>query len=183
MRNRCPSVLLLVAVAACGGDDDGGGGSPADAGNQAADAEPVEADAADGLAGAYARVIPGYETEEACRAENPDELFACVELVSLCAGDEAFILFTDIIFDGVWTGEADTATLTFETWDAAFSDDGTTVFVRQQDGSIASDEVYGDRPFAPSSRELDSLCPSPSRQGDGDAASSSPTGRRPGRAR
>ncbi|HEU5055905.1 MAG TPA: hypothetical protein VFU21_05250 [Kofleriaceae bacterium] len=158
MKNAPLSVLLLVAIAACGGDDDGGGGSPVDAGNLA-DAEPVEADAADGLAGAYARVIPGYETEEACRAENPDELFACVELVSLCAGDRAFILFTDIVFDAAWTEDAGSATLTFETYDAAFSDDGTTVFVEQEDGSIASDEVYGDRPFDRSSREPDSLCP------------------------
>jgi hypothetical protein len=70
----------------------------------------------------------------ATRRENPDELFACVELVSLSGGGEAFILFTDIV-------------------------DDTTVFVQQEDGSIASDEVHGDRPFERSSRELDSLCP------------------------
>jgi hypothetical protein len=142
------SVLLLMA--ACGGDDDGA---------PAADAAAV-IDAAGGeLTGAYRRVTPGYDTEAACRAENPDELFACVELVSLCGDDRAYILFTDIVFDGVWAADGDTATVTFETWDGAFSEDGTTVFVRAEDGSINSDEVYADKPFLPSSDDGDSLCP------------------------
>lgn len=63
------------------------------------------------------------------------------------------------MFDGVWSQAGDSATITFEIYDAAFSQDGTTVFVRQVDGSIESDEVYGDRPFAASSRDEDSLCP------------------------
>ena len=160
MLARLLSILLMISVAAaCGGDDDGGGsGSPADAA-AAVDAAPGEADAAAGLAGGYVRVIPGYDTEEECREANPDKLFSCLELVSLCADDEAFILFTDIVFDGVWTEDSDSATITFEIWDAAFSDDGTTVFVRQEDGSIASDEVYGDKPFEASARDEDSLCP------------------------
>lgn len=155
---RCPGpgVLVLLVAAACGGDDDGG--SPADAGARA-DAAPGGADAAAGLTGAYARVIPGYDSEPQCRAEHPDELFACLELVSLCPDGVAFILFTDIVFDGEWTEEGDTATVVFETWDAAFSDDGTTLFVRQEDGSIASAEVYGDKPFESSARDEDSLCP------------------------
>ena len=159
MLARLLSILLVISVAAaCGGDDDGGGsGSQADAGAEV-DAAPDEADAAASLAGAYARVIPGYDTEEECRAENPDQLFACLELVSLCADDEAMILFTDIVFGGVWSQDGDSVTITFETWDAAFSDDGTTVFVAEN-GAITSDEVYGDRPFAPSAREYDSLCP------------------------
>lgn len=158
-QQRLLSVLLLIAMAACGGDDDdGGGGAPADAASQA-DAEPGAADAAAGLTGAYVRVIPGYDTEETCRSENPDKLFACLELVSLCADDVAYILFTDIVFDAAWAEEGDSATLTFETWDAAFSDDGTTIFARQEDGSIDSPEVYGDKPFEPSARDEDSLCP------------------------
>lgn len=159
-QQRILSVLLLIAVAACGGDDDDddSGGGPADAASQL-DAEQGAADAAAGLTGAYVRVIPGYETEESCRSENPDKLFACLELVSLCADDVAYILFTDIVFDAAWTGAGDSATLTFETWDGAFSDDGTTVFVREDDGSITSDEVYGDKPFEPSARDEDSLCP------------------------
>ncbi|HEY8143310.1 MAG TPA: hypothetical protein VIG06_11590 [Kofleriaceae bacterium] len=158
-QQRLLSVLLLIAVAACGGDDDdGSGGVSADAASQA-DAEEGAADAAAGLTGAYVRVIPGYETEETCRSENPDKLFACLELVSLCADDVAYILFTDIVFDAEWTEDGDSATLTFETWDAAFSDDGTTTFARQEDGSIDSPEVYGDKPFEPSARDEDSLCP------------------------
>lgn len=156
MREQLLSVLLLISVAACGGDDDDGG-SPADAGSGADAAG--GADAAAGLAGGYARVIPGYDTEAACRAANPDVLFACLELVSLCAGGEAYILFTDIVFGGEWVEDEGSATLTFETWDGAFSDDGTTVFVRQEDGALFSDEVYGDRPFDPSGRDEDSLCP------------------------
>jgi hypothetical protein len=153
MRQMLLSVLLLIS---CGGDDDqGGGGSPADAA-AVIDAAP-DADA--GLTGGYRRVVPGYDSEAQCRAENPDKLFACVELVSLCAGDEAYILFTDIVFEATWTGDGDVATLSFETWDGAFSEDGTTEFVREQDGSISSDEVYGDRPFAPSTAAGDSLCP------------------------
>jgi len=159
MLTRLGSVLVLISAAtACGGDDDGGGGgSPADAAAEV-DAAPDEADAAAGLAGAYARVIPGYDTQEECRAENPDKLFACLELVSLCADDEALILFTDIVFDGVWSQDGDSVTITFETWDAAFSDDGTTVFIAE-DGALTSDEVYGDKPFEGSARDEDSLCP------------------------
>lgn len=158
MKYRSLSVLFLISAAACSGDDDGGAGVPADAASEV-DADPEPADAAAGLTGAYARVLPGYDTEAQCREANPDVLFACVELLSLCDGGEAFILFTDIVFGGEWVEDGDSATLTFESWDGAFSDDGTTVFVRQQDGALASDEVYGDRPFDPSSRELDSLCP------------------------
>lgn len=152
MRAQILSVLLLVAVS-CGDSDADDARATTDAASTA-DAEPEA-----GLTGAYRRVIPGYETEEQCRAENPDKLFACVELVSLCSGGEALILFTDIVFDGTWSEDGDRATVMFETWDGAFSDDGTTVFVRGQDGSIASDEVYGDRPFAPSADDGDSLCP------------------------
>jgi hypothetical protein len=152
-------VLVLLWLAACGGDDERGGGeSTADAAS-AADAEPAASDAADGLTGAYVRVVPGYETEAACRAENPDKLFACLELVSLCPDAVAYILFTDIVFDGVWVQDQDRAILTFETWDGAFSDDGNTVFVRQEGGALFSDEVYGDRAFDPSGRDEDSLCP------------------------
>src|SRR5262245_55561280 len=118
MLARC-LFLLLIVPCACGGDDDGQPAADASAG---ADAAPGAADAAQGLAAAYRRVIPSYETEEACRAENSDKLFACVELVSLCAGEEAYILFTDIVFEGVWVEDGDTATVTFETWDGAFSD-------------------------------------------------------------
>lgn len=156
MRERILSVLLLMSLAACGGDDDDGG-SPADAGGGTDAAG--EADAAAGLTGSYVRVVPGYQTEAACRAENPDKLFACLELVSLCGDGEALILFTDIVFDATWVEDQDSATLTFETWDGAFSDDGTTVFVRQEGGALFSDEVYGDRPFDPSARSQDSLCP------------------------
>jgi hypothetical protein len=148
--------VLLTLVAACGGDDDAAPGADA-AG--IADAAPGAADAGAGLAGAYRRVIPGYDTEAACRAEHPDALFACVELVSLCADDRAYILFTDIVFDGTWVEDGESATVTFETWDGAFSEDGTTVFVRAEDGSIDSDEVYGDKPFQPSGDDVDSLCP------------------------
>lgn len=148
--------LLVLSAGGCGGDDDAAPGADAAA---MVDAAPGGADAAGGLTGAYRRIIPGYDTEEACRAEHPDKLFACVELVSLCPGQEAYILFTDIVFDGTWVEEADIATLTFETWDAAFSADGTTVFVRLEDGSITSDEVYGDKPFQPSADDADSLCP------------------------
>ncbi len=156
MLARFLSVLLLIS-AACGGDDDGGG-SPADAAREV-DAAREAVDAASGLTGAYARVVPGYDTEAECRDANPDKLFACVELVSLCPDDEAFILFTDIVFEGVWAEAGEMATVTFETWDGAFSQDGTTVFVRSEDGSISSDEVYGDRPFEPSGDDADSLCP------------------------
>jgi len=155
MRGRLLSVLLLISIG-CGGDDDAVGSADAAA---EVDGAPDRADAADGLTGAYARVTPGYDTEEQCRAANPDELFACLELVSLCADDAAYILFTDIVFDGVWVEDGDSATVTFETWDGAFSEDGTTVFVRAEDGSIDSDEVYGDRPFQPSGDDGDSLCP------------------------
>jgi len=149
-------MICLSLLVACGGDDDG---QPVLDAGDGADAALGTADAAEGLTAAYRRVIPGYDTEEACRAENPDKLFACVELVSLCPEEVAYILFTDIVFDGVWVEDADTATVTFETWDAAFSEDGTTVFVKQEDGSIDSDEVYGDKPFQPSSDDGDSLCP------------------------
>ena len=155
MRAQVLSVLLLFSMVACGGDD---GGSPADAGT-GSDAAGGGADAAGGLTGAYVRVVPGYETEAACRAENPDKLFACLELVSLCPDAVAYILFTDIVFDGVWVEDQDRAILNFETWDGAFSDDGNTVFVRQEGGALFSDEVYGDRAFDPSGRDLDSLCP------------------------
>lgn len=149
--------LLLAVSTACGGDDDGGPAADAAALPDTGTGPAV--DAAAGLTGAYARVIPGYDSEEACRAEHPDELFACLELVSLCPEAEAYILFTDIVFDGVWVEEGQSATVTFETWDAAFSDDGTTVFVADGSGAIDSDEVYGDKPFDPSSRDEDSLCP------------------------
>ncbi len=155
MLARFLSLLLLIS-AACGGDDDGGG-SPADAGREI-DAAGEAVDAASGLTGSYARVVPGYDTEAACREENPDKLFACLELVSLCPESVAYILFTDIVFDAAWVEEGDSATLTFETWDGAFSDDGTTVFTRQESGAIASDEVYGDKPFDLSARDEDSLC-------------------------
>lgn len=150
-------LLALVLLASLGCGDDGGESS-VDAAAGAADAGPDGGGQGE-LAGAYARVVPGYATEAECRAANPDELFACVELVSLCAGGEALILFTDIVFDGAWVADGERATVTFEIWDAAFSDDGTTVFERQPDGSIHSDEVYGDRPFAPSADDGDSLCP------------------------
>ena len=155
MRERLLCVLLLIS-AACGGDDDGGGTPPADAGESDAAAA---ADAAAGLTGGYVRVVPGYDTEAACRAENPDKLFACLELVSLCADDVAYILFTDIVFGGEWVEDQGSATLTFETWDGAFSDAGTTVFTQQEGGAISSDEVYGERAFEPSDRDEDSLCP------------------------
>ena len=156
MMVRCLCLLFSIWLAACGGDDDGGGTPPADAGESDAAAA---GDAAPGLAGAYARVIPGYETEAACRAENPDALFACLELVSLCAEGQALILFTDIVFGGEWVEDAGSATLTFETWDGAFSEDGTTVFVQEEGGALFSAEVYGDRAFEPSDRDQDSLCP------------------------
>ena len=154
MRQRLLCVLLLIS-AACGGDDDGPSRADAGAGADAAGG----ADAAVGLAGGYVRVVPGFETEAACRAENPDPLFACLELVSLCAGGEAFILFTDIVFDAEWVEDQGSATLTFESWDGAFSDDGTTVFVEQEGRALFSEEVYGDRAFEPSDRDEDSLCP------------------------
>jgi len=156
MRETLLCVLLLIP-AACGGDDDDGGSST-DAGHET-DAASDRADAAAGLTGGYVRVVPGYETEAECRAENPDKLFACLELVSLCPDQVAYILFTDIVFDGVWVEDQGSATVTFETWDGAFSDDGTTVFEEQEGGALFSDEVYGDRPFEPSERDEDSLCP------------------------
>src|SRR5678816_1052956 len=113
-------MICLSLLVACGGDDDG---QPVLDAGDGADAALGTADAAEGLTAAYRRVIPGYDTEEACRAENPDKLFACVELVSLCPEEVAYILFTDIVFDGVWVEDGDTATVTFETWDAAFSED------------------------------------------------------------
>jgi len=154
MLARFLSVLLLIS-AACGGDD---GGSLADAGREI-DAAGETVDAASGLTGAYARVVPGYGTEAECREQNPDKLFACLELVSLCPDSVAYILFTDIVFDAAWVEDGDSATLTFETWDGAFSDDGTTVFTRVESGAISSDEVYGERRFDPSARDEDSLCP------------------------
>jgi hypothetical protein len=151
------SVLCMICALACGGDDDGGESPAVDAAGQADAAN--SADAAAGLAGGYVRVIPGYDTEEECRKENPDKLFACLELVSLCPDDVAYILFTDIVFDADWSEDGDSALLTFETWDEAFADDGMTTFVKQEDGTIESAQVYGDKAFELSTRDQDSLCP------------------------
>ena len=139
------SLAVLFVFAACG--DNGTRPSP----DAAVDAAFATA------AGDYGRVVPGYTTEEECRAMNPDPLFACRELLSLCAGGRAMVLFTDIVFDGDWVEDATSVTITFDVWSSAFSMDGTTVFVRQP-GSLASDEVYGDRAFTTAAAGS-SLCP------------------------
>ena len=153
--SRLFSVTILLLFA-CGGDDDAT--TQADAASPLADASLADAEPPSGVTGAYARVIPGYETAAACRAENPDVLFTCRELLSVCEDGRSFILFTDIVFDGDWVRADDTLTITYETWDGAFSDDGTTVFEIEEDGALQSDEVYGDRAFAPSSDPIDDLC-------------------------
>src|SRR5688572_2723901 len=130
---RLAAALWLLLFAACGSDDD----APS---TDAAAGDP-DAPVAAGLAGAYARVIPGYDTEAECRDENPDKLFACSERVSLCVGGAAYVQFTDIVFDGDWTEAGDQATVVFTTWEGSFSEDGTTVLVRQEDGSLLSEEI------------------------------------------
>jgi hypothetical protein len=69
------------------------------------------------------------------------------------------LLFTDIVFPADWAQEAAGVTLTFESFDAAFSTDGTTFFLLGEDGTLASEEVYGDRAFDRSTEPLDDLCP------------------------
>lgn len=108
------------------------------------------------LADNYARVLPGYATEAECRAQNPDVLFACTEQISLCGDGRLLLRFTDEVYPGAWTVAPGEVTLTFAMWSSAFSMDGTTVMTIQPDGSLDSDEVYGDRAFSAGGN---SLCP------------------------
>ncbi|MDQ3364404.1 MAG: hypothetical protein M3680_03155 [Myxococcota bacterium] len=147
-----PILLLLTAVTvvtvvttltACSD-----GGSPrAGGGPDAAVTDPT---------GAYMRVVPGYETEAACRATNPDASFNCVELLSLCADGRVAWLFTDIVFSGTWTARSSAVEVVMQSFEDG---DGSFVFERRSDASLYSAEVYGDRAFAATTAAFSNLCP------------------------
>ncbi|MBA3817402.1 MAG: hypothetical protein H0X17_00795 [Deltaproteobacteria bacterium] len=106
--------------------------------------------------GAYARVTPGYETEAACRAANPDAGFNCVELLSLCADGRVAWLFTDIVFSGTWTARDSAVDVVMQSFEDG---DGSFAFERRSDASLYSAEVYGDRAFAVTTTAFSNLCP------------------------
>ncbi len=104
--------------------------------------------------GSYERVMPGYDTEAACRAANSDALVNCVEQILLCANGRVAWLFTDIVFDGTWAARGDEIDVVMSSFEDG---DGSFVFERRADSSLFSAEVYGDRAFTVATG--DGLCP------------------------
>jgi hypothetical protein len=140
-------MALVVLVAACGSS----GGVTLDAG--AIDSGSSE------LVRTYRRVIPGYDDVETCRAQNPDPIFHCTEIIDLCPDGLIVVLFTDILTNGTWSASTDgTEVVALVQGEPAFTQDGQVVLAVGQDGSLYSDEVYGQKAFVPSTDPLESLC-------------------------
>lgn len=137
--------LIVALLAACGDDA----------------APPVTPDATtpdavtSSWAGSYSRVVPGYDDVATCRAQNPDPIVNCTEILSLCADGRVSALYTDIISGGTWTDLGARARVMLT--DNSFSMDGDFELTRQADGAVSSSEIYGDRAFTPDAES--SLCP------------------------
>ncbi len=155
---RTPSlVLLLLAFASpvAGACSDKDGTGPVHV-----DAALPDVDIFSSPAGPYHRVVPAYDTEANCRAQNPDPLFHCIERIDLCddVDRRAYALFTDIVTDGTWApwNAQPRVTIQIEST-PQLTQDGSVELEIRGDGSLFSPEVYGDRAFV---RGGERLCPS-----------------------